>query len=130
MPLWSKVVNKFMPEGSKVAERKTAAESVHDRDRIIIRLPNGMRDKISELAETNGRSMTSEVVAAIEQHLKGPSRIDAIEAFIEKHREMLHEMAAYEWTGKDGIFDSLERLRKKVREHDEQLNPDKYHDDD
>ena len=62
-----------------MATKKKSAQSIHDRDRIIVRLPDGMRDKLSELAEANGRSMTSEVVAAIEKHLARGSDIEFLE---------------------------------------------------
>jgi Arc-like DNA binding domain len=79
---------KFMPEGSKMAsKKKRATESVHDRDRIIVRLPDGMRDDLAALAEANGRSMTAEVVAAMENHLKGVDRITQLWTFFDKHRE-------------------------------------------
>lgn len=35
-------------------------------DRIMVRLPDGMRDRIAALAEQNGRSMNAEVVARLE----------------------------------------------------------------
>jgi predicted DNA-binding protein len=77
-----------MPRGSKVAsKRKQTVESVHDRDRIIVRLPDGMRDRLAAIAEANGRSMTAEVVAAIEQHLQGTDRITQLWEFFGKHSE-------------------------------------------
>lgn len=86
--------------------KKKQAVSAHDLDRIIVRLPDGMRDKIAALAETNGRSMTAEVVAALEQHLKGRTILDElentasntefrlrrIESFIEKHQERIEDI--------------------------------------
>jgi predicted DNA-binding protein len=75
-----------MPRGSKVAKKKRAVESIHDRDRIIIRLPDGMRDRLSGLAEANGRSVTAEAVAAIEEHLKGANRFLEMWEFFERHR--------------------------------------------
>jgi hypothetical protein len=76
----------FMPEGSKVAKK---TKQVHDLDRIIVRLPEGMREKIADLAAANGRSMTAEVVAALEQHLKGTDRVTLLWELFEKHRENL-----------------------------------------
>ena len=87
-----------------MAKKQTV--SAHDLDRIIVRLPPGMRDQIAALAETNGRSMTAEVVAALEQHLKGPSRLDALESFIEKHREAIK--------GIQDIAADVERLENQV----------------
>ena len=75
------------------SKKKPAAESIHDRDRIIVRLPDGMRDDLAALAESNGRSMTSEVVAAIEKHLKGADRVTQLWEFFERHRQQIEEIA-------------------------------------
>jgi plasmid stability protein len=81
----------IMPKGSKVAKRQKA-ESIHDRDRIIIRLPDGMRDKIAAMALANGRSMTAEVIAALEQHLKGADRVTEMWEFFDRHREEIERI--------------------------------------
>lgn len=39
------------------------------QDRFIVRLPDGMRDKIAELAKQNSRSMNAEIVARLERSL-------------------------------------------------------------
>src|SRR4029077_730775 len=93
MPPWQHLVNRNMPRGSRMASRKKpATESIHDRDRIIVRLPDGMRDDLAALAEANGRSMTSEVVAALEKHLKGVDRLHHLWDFFERHREQIEEI--------------------------------------
>lgn len=46
-------------------------------DKFMLRLPDGMRNDIKRLAETNHRSMNAEIVAALEMHLYasgGPDR--------------------------------------------------------
>jgi Arc-like DNA binding domain len=68
------------------SKSKRPIEAAHDRDRIIVRLPDGMRDKLADLAQANGRSMTAEAVAAIERHLQGTNRIAELWEFFEKHR--------------------------------------------
>ena len=40
-------------------------------DKIVIRAPDGMRDRIRKAAEENGRSMNSEIVARLEESLSG-----------------------------------------------------------
>lgn len=40
-------------------------------EQFIVRMPRGMRGKIKKLAARNGRSMTAEVIAAIDAHLQG-----------------------------------------------------------
>lgn len=38
-----------------------------DRDKFIIRLPDGMRDQIKNAADANNRTMTAEIVARLRQ---------------------------------------------------------------
>jgi predicted DNA-binding protein len=117
----------FMPRGPKVAAKKKQTK-IHDQDRIIVRLPDGMRERLAALAEANGRSMTAETVAAIEKHLQSVDRITEIWEFIQKHRKMLDDMAEYDLFGKDGIFAELDRLQAQVREIDERVRPEEYRD--
>lgn len=43
-------------------------------EQFMLRLPDGMRDRIGEAADANGRSMTQEIVLALTAHLEGDSR--------------------------------------------------------
>lgn len=43
------------------------------QDRFIIRFPEGMRDRIAEVAKGNGRSMNAEIVARLEASFTPPS---------------------------------------------------------
>jgi hypothetical protein len=98
------MVNEFMPRRSRVApKKKQPVESVHDRDRIIVRLPDGMRDRLAAFAEANGRSMTAEVVTAIEEHLRGATRITQLWDFFERHRQDIEDIS-----GIDSDIDELE----------------------
>ncbi len=113
-----------MPKGSKVAsKKKPVADSIHDRDRIIVRLPDGMRDQLADLAEANGRSMTAEVVAALERHLKGVDRVTQIWETLKKHQQDLEEIGlirqavlnlegAMEEVGEDSVFYGV--LRRSI----------------
>lgn len=38
-------------------------------DKFVVRLPQGMRDKIAEVAKTHHRSMNSEIIARLEHSL-------------------------------------------------------------
>lgn len=111
------MVNNFMPRGSFVAPTKKPV-TAHDLDRIIVRLPDGMREKIAELAATNGRSMTAEVVAALEQHLKGPDRLSAIEAFIEEHRSAIETLGE--------LWNKVESLEYTTSVLEGEVNPQRY----
>ena len=50
------------------------------KDRYMLRLPDGMRDRIKAAAEANSRSMNSEIVATLEE--KYPAPID-IKKFVD-----------------------------------------------
>ena len=41
-------------------------------DKFIVRLPDGMRDRIAEAAKANNRSMNSEIVARLLASFDGP----------------------------------------------------------
>jgi predicted DNA-binding protein len=105
------------------SRKKPATESIHDRDRIIVRLPDGMRDELAALAEANGRSMTSEVVAAIERHLKGVDRVTQLWEFFERHCREIEEIpsvrAAVEnleiFAGRTGEFRGILRERQMYK---------------
>ncbi|QGA55856.1 Arc family DNA-binding protein [Brucella sp. 2280] len=49
--------------------QETASRSL---DKIIVRLPDGMRDRLKEVAEQNNRSVNAEVVARLEQSFMFP----------------------------------------------------------
>lgn len=49
------------------------AKQVKEYDKFVVRLPDGMRDEIAKKAESNGRSMNSEIIAAIEAWISGSS---------------------------------------------------------
>ncbi len=47
-----------------MAERKPYPSE--QQDRLIVRFPDGMRDRIATLAKANGRSMNAEIISMIE----------------------------------------------------------------
>lgn len=55
-------------------------KQVRDYDKFMLRLPEGMRDAIADRAQSNGRSMNSEIVQIIEDALasneKGSQGLD------------------------------------------------------
>lgn len=109
-----------------VRAAKTAGRGA---DQYVVRFPEGMRDAIARLAESNGRSINTEIIAAIEQHLRGPSRLDALEAFVDKHRKMLDDLAEIKEWLIDDLGAQIEKLQADVRDHDESLHPNRYDDD-
>ncbi|WP_371398835.1 Arc family DNA-binding protein [Marinovum algicola] len=51
-----------------------SSEPRQNQDKFILRLPDGMRDQVKQLAASNHRSMNAEILAALEMWL-GDSRI-------------------------------------------------------
>ena len=48
---------------------KQAIYSSRTADKFVVRLPDGMRERIAELARNHHRSMNSEIIARLEQSL-------------------------------------------------------------
>lgn len=64
-----------------------------DADKFVIRLPDGLRERIAERAAENGRSMNSEMVRMLEQSLAG-------ELLSNEGRELLRALRAELESGK------------------------------
>ncbi|MFC3528637.1 Arc family DNA-binding protein [Paracoccus mangrovi] len=58
------------------------------QDQFIVRLPDGMRDRIKYAAEANGRSMNAEIVAALYDWFPDPT---AEEYLAWLHRELIFQ---------------------------------------
>jgi len=50
--------------------KKNVAYSSRTADKFVVRLPEGMRDRIAEVARTQHRSMNSEIIARLESSLQ------------------------------------------------------------
>lgn len=53
-----------------MADRPTS-----ELDKVIVRLPDGMRDQLKTIAAENGRSMNAEIVHRLEVSLSGANRV-------------------------------------------------------
>lgn len=58
------------------------------QEKFVLRLPDGMRDRIKHAAETNNRSMNAEIVATLEEKYPAPRRAPAYDEWLE-HREFV-----------------------------------------
>lgn len=63
---------------------KQAVYSSRTADKFVVRLPDGMRERIAEVARTHHRSMNSEIIARLEKSLvegddQATDRLDAQE---------------------------------------------------
>jgi hypothetical protein len=95
--------------GAAVPNKQGKKIAAKDADQYMLRLPPGLRDKVAARAAENGRSMNTEIIDAIEKHLKDADRITLLWGLFEKHREDL-EAIPYIW----GAVEYLENEVGKV----------------
>lgn len=56
---------------------RQASYSSRTADKFVVRLPEGMRERISDVARDHHRSMNSEIIARLEQSLVQEGALDA-----------------------------------------------------
>ena len=60
-----------------------AVPTNRESDRFMLRLPDGMRDRIKTAAAENNRSMNAEIVATLEEKYPAPvSRVDELRRLV------------------------------------------------
>lgn len=72
------------------------AKTTNASDKFIIRLPDGMRDRIKTDAEQHGRTMNAEIIARLEDYNDSQSNsnsLDEIRETLNKHDEKLDTLA-------------------------------------
>jgi hypothetical protein len=72
----------------------------------MLRLPPGLRDSVARRAAENGRSMNTEIIEAIEKHLRDADRVTQLWEVFEKHRENIEAL--------DSIRGAVEELERAV----------------
>jgi predicted HicB family RNase H-like nuclease len=75
-------------------------------DQYMLRLPPGLRDQVARRATENGRSMNTEIIDAIEKHLKEADRVTRLWEAFEKHRANIEAI--------DLIYDAVDYLEDTV----------------
>jgi plasmid stability protein len=87
------------------------------QDRYMLRLPDGMRDRIKIAAANNNRSMNAEIVALLEEHYPAPPYVDIEEAIARVERTFA---ALNEWLPEGSkereAYSESEALLEKLRE--------------
>lgn len=73
-----------------------------------VRLPPDLRERLSEVAEANNRSLSAEIVARLERSFEydttWKNTLDSI----------------------DELWSRVDRIERMVEDHDDRLNPGKY----
>ena len=71
------------------------AANRRDNDQLLLRLPDGLRDRIKETADRNGRSLTSEIVFTLTETYPAPIEPESInEALLEAAQEVAEKWAS------------------------------------
>ncbi|MGA2057952.1 MAG: Arc family DNA-binding protein [Bradyrhizobium sp.] len=76
----------------KRPKKKPQALTGRASDKFILRLPDGMRAKIQALAEQKGRSMNSEIVAALEKYIEADDSIGLVWDAIEEIQNQIRDL--------------------------------------
>ncbi|MGE5621464.1 MAG: Arc family DNA-binding protein [Candidatus Bathyarchaeota archaeon] len=96
-------------------ETQKKSKAIQTADKYIVRLPDGMRDRIAEAARANNRSMNAEIVARLEESFAKPNAVST------SHTELLSEIAKLLKDQEIKLLDELpaqlaERLGKESKE--------------
>jgi predicted DNA-binding protein len=94
--------------GGLVAKKSVKKIAARDADQYMLRLPPGLRDQVARRAAENGRSMNTEIIDAIEKHLRDADRVSQLWEAFEKHRANIEAI--------DLIFNAVDHLEYKVGE--------------
>jgi hypothetical protein len=87
----------------KKSVKKIAAKGA---EQYMLRLPPGLRDSVARRAAENGRSMNTEIIEAIEKHLRDADRVTQLWEVFEKHRDNIEAL--------DSIRRAVESLETEV----------------
>lgn len=72
-----------------------------DSDKFMLRLPDGMRERVRSAAQRNGRSMNAEIVATLDKKYPAPAKGSRLleeikkiqDQFVEKDAEHYEELS-------------------------------------
>ncbi|MFG1340953.1 Arc family DNA-binding protein [Xanthobacter autotrophicus] len=83
------------------------------QDRFIVRLPDGLRDRIAAAAKANGRSMNSEIVRALMLHFPPPPSAEDIIAELDMIADALTKSRG---AAMSSVWQRLQARLEEVRE--------------
>jgi hypothetical protein len=88
-------------------------------DKFMLRMPEGMRDRIAKAAKVNGRSMNAEIVQTLEDHYPPETELRDLMHWIE---EVVWHANTHNWRDNRKILiEALRSLREKI--NDEAFDP-------
>jgi len=75
-----------------LTKKSGTKRSERSGEQYLIRMPLGLRERIAQRASQNGRSVSAEIVEAIEKHLEGAERITQIWETLKKHQQDIEDI--------------------------------------
>jgi plasmid stability protein len=100
-------------------KKRAGTSTNRESDKIIVRLPEGMRHALAELAAGNGRSMNAEVVTALAMYFENERQSAAVRAQL--HAPGLEIGGS---TAIKGLEDLVNRLDRKLAELSKKADTD------
>lgn len=98
-------------------------KAAQSQDRFIVRLPDGMRDRIAELAKASGRSMNAEIVARLEQTMDADDQLAQLQERISDLESQVENLAIDTEKRVDRVEERVWRLLEHAGLYDS--NPEK-----
>jgi len=92
-----------------VAKKTAKKIAGKDADQYMLRLPDGLRDRVAKRATENGRSMNTEIIEAIEKHLRDADRVTQLWDLFEQHRKNL-EAIPHIWGAVEDLEHEVSRM--------------------
>jgi hypothetical protein len=65
---------------------------IQPQDKYVVRLPDGLRDRIKAASERNGRSMNAEIVATLESKYPDPGGVLAELGFLDEIEQIKQKL--------------------------------------
>jgi hypothetical protein len=78
-------------------------------DKMMMRLPPGMRERIADAAKVAGRSMNAEVVARLEKSFETDLSVMAMAEMVEQHEDQISTM----WRDIEDLKGSVSSLYRR-----------------
>jgi predicted DNA-binding protein len=92
-----------------MAKRSMKKIASKNADQYMLRLPPGLRDQVARRAAENGRSMNTEIIDAIENHLRGADRVTQLWEAFEKQRANIEAIGLI-WSAVDHLEQMIGKL--------------------
>jgi predicted DNA-binding protein len=89
----------------------SAAFNARTADKFVVRMPDGMRSRVEQLAASQHTSMNTEIIRAIEAHLNGQARQKLLLDALEERLTQITEHTLRSGSADENEVDYLDNLK-------------------